>query len=319
MGPRRAWGLSVVVIVAVLCATPAAEAAFPGANGRIAFSAANISTIQPDGSGQMALVTTNGERQSEPAWSPDGSQVAFVSSACFSGEDSTFCNVTGIDRVNQDGTGRVRLVAIGTGFLGLWSPAWSPDGRKIAFVATTSSGSNIYTMDADGSNVQPLSATTIDALDLGWSPDGTKIVFYRGCCSYTGIWTIGADGTGLAQVTSFGSAPDWSPDARKITFIRFISGGNQGANPGTTEVFTVNADGTGAARLTQPPPGYFDDHGDPTWSPDGTRIAFIRRVCVDGPASGCVGDSGNVYTMNADGTQQTAVTTNASPQFIDWQ
>ncbi|HEX8354508.1 MAG TPA: DPP IV N-terminal domain-containing protein, partial [Pyrinomonadaceae bacterium] len=193
----------------------------------------------------------------------------------FDGED--------IYTVNTDGTGRARLVGL---FGRQEDPAWSSDGKYIAYASGHRGYGEIWRADADGSNQMSLSdGIAVGAVDdwPAWSPDGTKIVFVRN----KQLWTIGKDG-GTAVKLSTGSdedeQPSWSPDGTKIAFVRNYSSA-------TAQVWVMDADGTNQRNLsnTEWPFNRF-----PAWSPDGSKIAFQRW--------------NDLWVMDADGSNQTQIT-----------
>lgn len=190
------------------------------------------------------------------------------------------------------------------------SPRWSPDGTKIAFLRSNGLTFDIYVMNADGSNQTRL---TNNLRVLGeppdWSSDGTRIVFAleSGGFSFTReIFVVNADGTNLTQLTNSGrnSSPHWSPDGTRIVFYRF---------GGTVGIYVMNADGSNQTQLTNSP----YDHS-PRWSPDSSRITFIS-IRDDPSPTTCNDCNVEIYSMNADGSNQTRLTNNprfdASPEW----
>jgi len=114
-------------------------------------------------------------------------------------------------------------------------PAWSPDGKKIAFQSTPISVDawEIYTINADGTGEKALTNNQMYGSLPDWSPDGQRIVFN----GFTGIHVINADGKGLRPLQG-GTDPAWSPDGKKIAF--------RGADErGDDEIATMNPDGSG--------------------------------------------------------------------------
>ena len=128
-----------------------------------------------------------------------------------------------------------------------------------------------------------------------------KIAFVSGIDSYRGIYVMNADGTGQTPLTdplvfTFTGSPDWSPDGSRLAFDALTIGGPTGA---TFAIWVMNADGSGLVQLPQVQ-GY---HA--VWSPDGSKIAFTK--------------SGEIYSMNSDGTGVTNLTNNpASDSSPAW-
>jgi len=152
-------------------------------------------------------------------------------------------------------------------------PVASPDGTRIAFVATEtqSSGSDIYVVNRDGTGLVKLTSAPEPDDDPSWSPDGTKIAFrsYR-TRRFGDLWVMNADGSNPVNLTpdplpdtTDERRPAWSPDGTRIAFSS-----NRG---GTFDIWTMRSDGTDLRQITSTK----DYDTEPTWSPDG-RIAFRR-------------------------------------------
>ena len=180
-------------------------------------------------------------------------------------------------------------------------PAFSPDGKKIAFIRDFQ---GIFVMNPDGSGQRQI----LDGPPMGfgsitsfpdWSPDGKKIAFngtVKSSSDGADVYVINADGTGLTRLTTDpadDSSPAWSPDGTKIAFSSIR---NRVPNEVNYEIYVMNADGSNQTRITNNTK--FDS--GPAWSPDGRRIAFTSRR----------DDNFEVYVMNADGSNQTRLTKN---------
>ena len=152
-------------------------------------------------------------------------------------------------------SGRVRPVASdGT------APDWSPDGRRIAFVApSVERGTDVYVIDADGRHRGRITRTPGRDEDVpDWSPDGRRLVVQRA----GRVVVIGADGL-HERVLGVGSEPAWSPDGRRIAFIA--------ARAGVTDVYSIEPSGYGLRQLTKSPAA----ERSPAWSPDSSKLAFV--------------------------------------------
>jgi Tol biopolymer transport system component len=145
-------------------------------------------------------------------------------------------------------------------------PAWSPDGRRIAFASAREGSFDIYVMAADGTDSTRLTTSRVNDRRPSWSPDGTRIVFARSV-DESQLFVMNADGTGARRVTDDAGAesePAWSPDGEWIAYVR--------RQPGTElrEIWLVRPDGSDRRRLTRLNGLAYA----PAWSPDGERIAF---------------------------------------------
>ena len=190
-----------------------------------------------------------------PAWSPDGTRIAFlgrVPETGDTGDGSIFV-------MNADGSGVKRLTK---SISAVAPPAWSPDGTRIVF---TTRDFEIYVVNADGSGEANLTNNADWDVYPAWSPDGTRIAFVSDRDDDIEIYVMNADGSGATTLTHIPARDDWpawSPDGSRITFTS-----RRGDD---IDIYVMNADGSGVTRLTEH--SAFD--GLPAWSPDGTRIAF---------------------------------------------
>jgi Tol biopolymer transport system component len=178
-----------------------------------------------------------------------------------------------------------------------YQPAWSPDGGRIAFVRRFGWRSDVYVMNADGSDIVGRTVAIAAPNVWGfhspaWSPDGSKLAVTGGDAIYTGsIYVLSAvdDGTDPVMLSSpYASQPAWSPDGARIAFVS-LSG-----DDGYHEVQVMSADGSGVTGVTQRDSGAILR---PTWSPDGQRIAFAK----------CRGAC-DIHTVSVDGSTLTQLT-----------
>jgi TolB protein len=204
-------------------------------------------------------------------------------------------------------------------------PAWSPDGKYIAYVAH--GNDQIRVMNADGSNDRALTDYASDGSMINatprWSPDGTKIAYTSGVRTSpdivvwpnTHIWVMNADGSGKMQLTSGDFAdlgPTWSPDGKTIVLSSSRGGG-------VFHIWKMNADGTNVVQITtsgtDPVSGYPMEQKVPMWSPDGAYIVYwegveeshLSRGVLMGTAQPTAADkqivsTWHIHIMNADGS-----------------
>lgn len=253
---------------------------FLAAGAVVVLGAAGLLYWSGAGSGEVSGVVRDGV----PAWSPDGTQIAFYSEVDGKPADLFVMDASG---------GNLRQLTATPEAEGY--PAWSPDGRQIAFESHTANGNfDVYVMDADGANVRRLTQAPRRDVGPAWSPDGQKIAFMsdRAGKEFDLYW-MNVDGTEVEQLTSGDTDwfPQFSPDGRQIAFHRW------------NDVHLLDIEERRVRRLTTDP----DNGMYPTWSPDGTRIAFMSW------RSGTTA----IYTMNADGTNQQELVRMATGSAID--
>ena len=299
----RKTGVALVVAGLTTAATqvgaPAANAQFPGSNGKIVFgqhsadfSDSDIWTINPNGSGAQDLTPDPSSFDFQPQFSPDSTKIIF-----------TRIPLTGPDGVyvmNADGTGTPAFVPNTAGGR---QATWSPDGTKLLFMTPVGDEFDLAVVNMNGTGTPTLLTHTAPAFgnfNPRYSPEGDSVVFtsnrdgntscggFFGCLS---IYTMRADGSQVRKLTadsldSF--APDWSPDGNKILFTNHFHEPN-------SDILVINANGSHLRQLTTAAA----DEVNARWSPDGQQIVlavFPGHLPQE------------LFTMNADGSGQTELT-----------
>jgi TolB protein len=213
------------------------------------------------------------------------------------------------------------------------SPAWSPDGKKIAFTSYLKRNPDIYLVDLNGKNLQRFSYYPGLNLSPSWSPDGKQIALMMGMQGKSDIFLIDTNGGNPRRLTKGHgneASPTWSPDGESIAFVSDRSGspqiyimardgsnvrrltfeGNYNTNPswspkgdriafcgraeGRFHIFTIGSDGSGLRRMTSNP----GNNESPCWSPDGRYIAFSSTRT----------GAAKIFIMNANGFNQRGLT-----------
>ena len=295
--------LAVACLAVAALASPAtAEAAYPGSNGKIAFSRdGQIWRMNADGTGPVQL-TSAAAPSSEPEWSPDGAMIAYTRG-------------TGANRevrvMNADGSADAQVAGPQT-----YSPTWSPDGSRIAFVEFYFDPIDVvdiyYVVETkpDGSNGRRITMGAVHpevsgplygpVNDLEWSPRGDEIAFTNNTETYREIYVADVV-TGSKQLftgdPSYAAyevwGASWSPDGAKLAYIR-----HDLVNPGL-DLHIRNRDGSGDALVAGQHPASVE------WSPDGTKLVFSE---------------GDLFSSTVSGAGRTQLTTTPSTeQGPDWQ
>ncbi len=298
---RFVWVLIVVWLASAVSPTKAAA-------GTIAFTSfhegkTDIYVMQIGDTKLTNLTHSDGFTSSFPAWSPDGKRILFERQANLKPDPADSSNGHNqIYVMNADGSVQTNLTNDPNG--DYYSPVWSPDGKKIAYVSNPAKSNtyNIYVMNIDGTDPKPLTNSDVNVYP-SWSPNGEQIAFLSTQNNVANIYLIDANGTHVVQVThnsdqnAVRNFPEWSPDGKRILFA--------GSENDNTDVFVINADGSNQIALTQSP----EDEAFPHWSPDGSSILFqVNSRTQNGKAE--------IYLMNADGTNPVKVADGFGPAWV---
>ena len=276
----------------------------------------DVFVINPDGTGLHAVTEETGTFEqpvfnSQPDWSPDGSQFAMASDRDGNLEIWT---------IDVDGTDPEQLTAT-SGAVRNIQPTWTPDASRLAFISDRDGGQDVFTMNAEGSNVVNVTNnanTNVNHWDPAWSPDGSRIAFTKtvrtttpdGEETETDIWLVDADGSNainLTQSPALEFDPVFSPDGSELSFTRQDANGDTdvwvmpipaadlAAARSTTASLTADSSAT---QLTST-----GTAGEPDWSASVQPVLKCQGHVADNPpATGeVVGTPGDDVLVGSDG------------------
>jgi TolB protein len=291
---------------AAVTVTRADSSAYPIVYSQLSDGQLDLYLTTPDG-GEPAQLTGGPANEVMPAWSPDGSQIAFVVS-----EDLD----TGPNRIYVLDTEDNELRSLTPTDQCASNPSWSPDGGTILYLAGECGGEAFASvMSSEGAH--PRSITDVPVLWPDWSSQG-RIVYQAQVPGSSDSALFVADDTGAdPRPVDTGDLPSgyeatWSPEGDRIAYVAPTGDPeNEDASKWNEDIFVVDAEGTGARRVVGT---LGNDHWPPAWSPDGRQLLYT----ADGP--GNTSTLGTLMLVDLDtGHLEPLAATPCQCLFPDWR
>lgn len=231
----------------------------------------------------------------DPRISPDGSQIVYVRKSADIMSDKDVSSLWLVDAA----TGRQRPLVAGKG--SHFSPRWSPDGKRVAYVSSDGEGGpQLYVMWLDGGETARITGLPDSPGAIAWSPDGSQIAY---------TMRVPGEGMKLGKAPPKPEGAKWGEPLEIIDRVTYRYDGGGYAKPGFDHVFVVAASGGAPRQITY---GNWDDGGPLSWSPDSRRILFASNRSENWERDP---NNSEVYSVDVASSAITPLTNRQGPDF----
>jgi Tol biopolymer transport system component len=308
MSRKVATAVSLALVLATtLVAVRTSHATFTGGNGLLLYQAqvgndTQLFTVRPDGSGVTQITHFKGRSATDANWAPGGTRIVFTQHWDPGGPAEHFL----LSTINADGTGLEALPKAGRLAV---APNWL-SSRKIVYLdAVGAHGGRLMVVDANGKGRRPAGVPGIGPGSACALP-GNRVAYLasnpaNGELSAVFVSRLfGRGGRRITAWATYADKIDCSPDGRRIVYSApaFGEGGK------SSNVYTMRVDGSDRVQLTHETGGEINAGAD-SWSPDGTKIAYVSNK---------TGGAYQIWTMYADGSGATQLTHADDAHLAAW-
>lgn len=230
-----------------------------------------VAVMDADG-GNFSVLTAENAIVATPAWGRNANEIFFTS---YSDNNPDLYAIT-LGRQKYPVSRRPGLNV---------SPSWSAAAQRLAVTLSKDGNSEIYTMNADGSNLARLTNNTAADTAAVWSPDGSQVAFTSDDFGLPQIYVMAANGSGRRRVSPGGycDSPSWSPDGQKLAFVKRESGG--------FNIYVLDLQSGNTSQITNG-----GDNMEPSWAPNSRHLVYAR------------GETRNLYLINTQTKQAKQLT-----------